>query len=61
MEKTNMNKKFIYEPGQYEVKVSQCKDCDKQTKKGSCALYSQIPLSVLTNKETCELKAKQGV
>ena len=51
--------KFIYEPDQLIVKISQCKNCSNKKEKTSCAFYAQIPLEILTNKIVCDNR-KEG-
>lgn len=53
MEQSN---KYIYEPNEFKVKISQCKNCANKTKNNACALFAQIPLDILTNKKPCSSK-----
>ena len=52
----NKGKKFIYNPNQYIVKISQCKMCKHRRDGTSCNLYDTIPISLLINKEVCSSK-----
>lgn len=54
MDNQEHNGKFIYEPDQLIVKISQCKNCSNKKQNTSCAFYDQIPLGILTNKIKCD-------
>ena len=51
--------KFVYQPNQLEVKISQCKECTYHKGNESCRWYKQIPLPILVNKETCSSRNEE--
>ena len=51
--------KFVYQPNQLEVRISQCKKCTYRKGNESCRLYEHIPLPILVNKETCSSRNEE--
>ncbi len=53
--------KFVSQPNQFKVSISQCKRCLKRNGNESCSLYKQIPLSILINKVICDSRIDEEV